>query len=262
MVVREFGKISVETLKFLPPGPGEVRVRVHACGLCQSDVASMTGKLGGNPLPFVLGHEGAGVIESVGPSAAEHNFKVGDHVVLVFSKFCGKCDMCVRGSPHLCLRSGDDIMTRYKTTNLHRVKDSSGNLLHSMLGLGCMADYAIVSANAIVKIDPKISFDKAALVGCGVTTGVGAVFNKAKVFPGATCCVIGCGGVGLNAIQGCRISGASQIIAVDALPSKLEAAKSFGATHVINAKVTLELDLARVWIPSDVIGLDDDDDKL
>jgi len=230
VTVREPGKFQVEDLTFAAPGPGQVRVKIHACGLCHSDVSFMSGKIP-HPMPMVLGHEGAGTLEALGPglSSGPGAWKVGDRVVLTLVSPCGRCHMCKAGRPALCTGRG-------ATFPMGSITSPEGTNFFPCTALGCMAEYAVVSANAIVKVGDDTPLEKGALVSCGVTTGVGAAMNRAKVHPGSICCVVGCGGVGLNTIQGCRICGAGQIIAVDTLPSKLQAARRFGATHTVNAK--------------------------
>jgi S-(hydroxymethyl)glutathione dehydrogenase/alcohol dehydrogenase len=155
----------------------------------------------------------------------------GDHVIFSFIYMCGKCRFCAAGRPVLCLEAGKALTTPLEGSS--RVRDASGAPLNIFSGCGSMAEYATVSAENLIRIDPKIPLDCAALVGCGVTTGVGAVFNTAKVQPGSSVAVFGCGGVGLSVIQGARIAGAERIIAIDTLPAKLELAKRFGATEVL-----------------------------
>eukprot|EP00747_Dinoflagellata_sp_TGD_P182168 gnl/TRDRNA2_/TRDRNA2_36286_c0_seq1.p1 gnl/TRDRNA2_/TRDRNA2_36286_c0~~gnl/TRDRNA2_/TRDRNA2_36286_c0_seq1.p1 ORF type:complete len:377 (-),score=73.19 gnl/TRDRNA2_/TRDRNA2_36286_c0_seq1:128-1258(-) len=224
VVVREYNKLAVEELTFLPPGPGEVRLKVHACGLCMSDVSAMAGKIGAQ-LPFVLGHEGAGVIEAVGEGVS--NWKVGDRTILTLVNPCNRCVYCMEGRQSLCTK---------KVGPKDKVFGHDGKKVDAFAALGCMAEYAVVHSNSCIPVVDDMPLAQGALVSCGVTTGAGAVMNRAKLRVGSSCCVFGCGGVGLSAIQGARMCGAKQIIAVDMLPSKLEAARRFGATHVINAK--------------------------
>src|SRR5262249_15292832 len=181
------------------------------------------------PLPLVLGHEGAGVVDEVGEGVSE--VAKGDHVVFSFIYMCGKCRFCVAGRPVLCVEQGKALTTPLAGTP--RVHDTGGKPLNIFSGCGAMAEYATVSAENLIRIDAKIPLEVAALVGCGVTTGVGAVFNTAKVAPGSSVAVFGCGGVGLSVIQGARIAGAEKIIAIDTLPAKLEMAKKFGATDTL-----------------------------
>ena len=220
--------VVVERIAVDGPKRGEVMVRLGACGVCHSDLSAITGTIA-LPLPLVLGHEGAGVVEEVGEGVA--GLAKGDHVVFSFIYMCGKCRFCVAGRPVLCLEQGKALTTPLEGSP--RVRDESGTPLNIFSGCGSMAEYATVSAENLIKIDPKIPLDCAALVGCGVTTGVGAVFNTAKVQPGSSVAVFGCGGVGLSVIQGARIAGAEKIIAIDTLEPKLEMAKRFGATDVL-----------------------------
>jgi S-(hydroxymethyl)glutathione dehydrogenase/alcohol dehydrogenase len=180
----------------------------------------------------VLGHEGAGEVLEVGEHVS--GLAVGDHVVSSFIYMCGQCRFCAAGRPVLCLEQGKALTTPPEGTS--RVKDAAGKPLGIFSGCGVMAEYATLSVDNLVKIDPKIPLDRAALVGCAVTTGVGAVFNTAKVEPGASVAVFGCGGVGLNVVQGAAIAGAERIIAIDTLQEKLDLAKRFGATDTILAK--------------------------
>ena len=220
--------VSVETIEVDAPKRGEVAVKLGACGVCHSDLSAITGTIA-LPLPLVLGHEGAGVVEEVGEGVA--GLAKGDHVIFSFIYMCGKCRFCVSGRPVLCLEQGKALVTPLEGTP--RVRDAAGTPLNIFSGCGSMAQYATVSAENLIRIDPKIPLDVAALVGCGVTTGVGAVFNTAKVQPGSSVAVFGCGGVGLSVIQGARIAGAEKIIAIDTLQPKLEMAKKFGATDTI-----------------------------
>ena len=220
--------VVVEQISLDAPKRGEVCVKLGACGVCHSDLSAITGTIA-LPLPLVLGHEGAGVVEEVGEGVTD--LAPGDHVVFSFIYMCGKCRFCVAGRPVLCLEQGKALTTPLEGTS--RARDAKGAALGIFSGCGSMAQYATVSAENLIRIDPKIPLDCAALVGCGVTTGVGAVFNTAKVEPGSSVAVFGCGGVGLSAIQGAAIAGARRIIAIDTLAPKLEMAKKFGATDSI-----------------------------
>src|SRR5919109_4551148 len=222
--------VVVETIDVDPPKRGEANVRLAACGVCHSDLSAITGTIA-LPLPLVLGHEGAGVVEDVGEGVVD--FAKGDHVIFSFIYMCGKCRFCVAGRPVLCLEQGKALTTPLEGSP--RAHDGKGAPLNIFSGCGAMAEYATVSAENLIKVDPKIPAECAALVGCGVTTGVGAVFNTAKVQPGASVAVFGCGGVGLSVIQGARIAGAERIIAIDTLEAKLAMAKRFGATDVLLA---------------------------
>jgi NDMA-dependent alcohol dehydrogenase len=226
---RELNKpVVVEEISVAAPGRGEALVKLGACGVCHSDLSAINGTIA-LPLPLVLGHEGAGVVEEVGEGVPD--LAKGDHVVFSFIYMCGKCRFCVAGRPVLCLEQGKALTT--PLAGEHRTHDQSGKPLNIFSGCGSMAEYATVSAENLIRIDPKIPLECAALVGCGVTTGVGAVFNTAKVEPGSSVAVFGCGGVGLSVIQGARIAGAEKIIAIDTLQPKLEMAKKFGATETI-----------------------------
>ena len=223
------GQLEIEDVAIDSPGPREVLVRTAAAGLCHSDLHFMEGKYP-HPCPAVLGHESAGVVEAVGTDV--RYVQPGDHVITCLSAFCGYCEQCISGHLSLC---------ENKNTDLVRGKDQpprlsrDGEKINTFLHLSSFAEQMLVHEHALVKIDKEMPLDKAALIGCGVTTGMGAVFRTAKVEPGSTVAVIGCGGIGLSAIQGARITGANKIIAVDMLSSKLELAQSLGATHVVNA---------------------------
>lgn len=232
VVCRELNKpVVVETISVDGPKRGEVTLKIAACGVCHSDLSATNGTIA-LPPPLVLGHEGAGQIIEVGEGVAD--FAVGDHVVTSFIYMCGKCRFCSAGRPVLCVEQGKALLTPPEGTP--RTRDKDGKPLNIFSGCGVMAEYATLSVDNVVKIDPKIPLDRAALVGCAVTTGVGAVFNTAKVEPGSTVAVFGCGGVGLNAIQGAAIAGAERILAIDTMQSKLEMAKKFGATDTLLSK--------------------------
>ncbi|MSQ50241.1 MAG: Zn-dependent alcohol dehydrogenase [Betaproteobacteria bacterium] len=220
--------VVVETITVDGPKRGEVTIKLAACGVCHSDLSATNGTIP-LPPPLVLGHEGAGVVVEVGEGVT--GFAVGDHLVTSFIYMCGKCRYCAGGRPVLCVEQGKALLTPPEGTP--RVRDQEGKPLNIFSGCGVMAEYATLSVDNVVKIDSKIPLDRAALVGCAVTTGVGAVFNTAKVEPGSTVAVFGCGGVGLNAIQGAAIAGAERILAIDTLPSKLAVAKQFGATDTL-----------------------------
>jgi S-(hydroxymethyl)glutathione dehydrogenase/alcohol dehydrogenase len=222
------GTVTVEEVDVAKPGTNEVLVRLMASGVCHSDWHILKGEWGDRFFPLILGHEGAGIVDAVGDGVV--TCKPGEHVILSWRTSCGICEMCQKGWPVLCDRS-PGIANR----PVLRSKNSPVGLAG---GLGTFAEYAVVHQSAVVVIDDVIPFAQASLVGCGVTTGVGAAINTAKVKPGSTCAVFGCGGVGLNVIQGCRIAGAGQIIAVDMLDNKLEMAKTFGATDTVNASQT------------------------
>jgi Zn-dependent alcohol dehydrogenase len=228
-ICRELNKpVVVEEITVEPPKRGEVTVKLGACGVCHSDLSATNGTLA-MQLPLILGHEAAGEVVEVGEAVS--SLAEGDHVVSCFIYMCGECRFCLGGRPVLCIEQGKAIITLPDGTL--RTRDARGQPLNIFSGCGVMAEYATMHVDNLVKIDPKIPLDRAALVGCAVTTGVGAVFNTARVSPGSSVAVFGCGGVGLNVIQGARIAGAQRIIAIDTLESKAAFAKSFGATDVM-----------------------------
>jgi S-(hydroxymethyl)glutathione dehydrogenase/alcohol dehydrogenase len=212
----------VDDVEVLPPGPGEVTITIEATGVCHSDLHAMEGSLP-QAAPFVPGHEGAGIISAVGEGVTD--LAEGDHVIVAWSPPCGRCINCVeRKSPHLCEMIQFAIAGTPKFTR-------GGEPVYGMAGTGTFAERLTVPQEAAVKIDDDVPFEIASLIGCGVSTGVGAAINTAKVRPGSTVVVFGCGGVGVSAIQGARVAGAGVIVAVDLVEAKLETAKGFGATH-------------------------------
>ncbi|HEY0993892.1 MAG TPA: Zn-dependent alcohol dehydrogenase [Kofleriaceae bacterium] len=231
VVARELGKpVVVEEVTFDPPARGEVVVKIAAVGVCHSDLSGTNGTIA-LPLPLILGHEAAGSVIEVGEGVTD--VAVGDHVLANWIYMCGRCRYCTIGRPVLCDQQGKALYTMFDGT--HRTRDAAGNALNVFSGVGVMAEYAVMHERNLVKYDPKVPADRAALVGCAVTTGVGAAINTARVVPGSTCGVWGAGGVGLNVIQGCAIAGAERIFAIDTSDAKLELAKRFGATEVIKA---------------------------
>ncbi len=227
-VFREVGKpLEVEEVEISKPGPREVLIRTAAAGVCHSDLHFVEG-LYPAATPVVLGHESAGIVEEVGANVTY--VKPGDHVITCLSVFCGHCEMCLTGHLSLC----DNPETRRGHEEEPRLaKDSQ--TVHQFADLSSFAEQMLVHEHAIVKIREDMPLDRAALIGCGVTTGVGSVFHTAAVQPGSTVAVIGCGGVGLSCINGAELAGAGRIIAVDTVENKLEMAKTFGATDVVNA---------------------------
>lgn len=232
VICREVNKpVVVEEIQVESPRRGEVMIKLAACGVCHSDLSATNGTIG-FPLPIVLGHEGAGVVVEVGEGV--HDLKVGDHVVSSFVSMCGKCRYCATGRPSLCDQTSKTITTL--PDGSVRTQDKGGKPLNVFTGCGVMAEYATLHIDNVVKVEKDIPLDRAALISCGVMTGVGAAFNAAKVQPGSICVVFGTGGVGLNAIQGCVLAGAAQVVAVDMSDAKLEFARQFGATHTFNPK--------------------------
>ena len=231
VVCRTLGQpVTVETITVDPPRRGEAMIRLAACGVCHSDLSATNGTIP-FPLPVVLGHEGAGEVIAVGEGVT--TLAVGDHVVSSFVSMCGKCRYCQSGRPQLCDQAAKAGFTLPDGST--RLRDTAGQPLNVFSGCGVMAEYATLHIDNLVRIDAAMPLDKAALIGCGVMTGVGAATNTARVEPGSAAVVFGCGGVGLNAIQGCRIAGAAIIVAVDTADAKLEMARQFGATHTVNA---------------------------
>ena len=227
-VLREHNKpLVIEEVQVSKTGPREVLVRTVAAGVCHSDVHFMDGSYP-YMLPTILGHESAGIVEEVGSSVTY--VKKGDHVITCLSAFCGHCDKCLTG--HLSLCSSPDV-SRKEDEESRLIQDS--NPIHQFLNLSSFAEMMLIHEHALVKVREDMPFDRAALIGCSTTTGVGAVFHTAGVEPGSKVAVIGCGGVGLAAINGAAIAGAAEIIAVDMVDSKLELAKALGATHTVNA---------------------------
>jgi S-(hydroxymethyl)glutathione dehydrogenase / alcohol dehydrogenase len=223
------GRLEIEDINVDSPGPREVLIRTAAAGLCHSDLHFMEGKYP-HPCPAVLGHESAGVVEAVG--SAVTYVKPGDHVITCLSAFCGYCEQCISGHLSLCENKATELVRAPgEPTRLSR---PNGDPVSSYLHLSSFAEQMLVHEHALVKVAEEMPLDKAALIGCGVTTGLGAVFRTARVEPGSTVAVIGCGGIGLSAIQGARIAGANKVIAVDMVASKLELAQTLGATHVVN----------------------------
>lgn len=220
--------LEIEEVSISKPGPHEVLIRTAACGLCHSDLHFIDG-IYPHALPAIPGHEAAGIVEAVG--SAVRTVKVGDAVVSCLSAFCGHCEFCVTGRLALCL-GGD---TRRSKGDAARITRADGSAINQMLNLSAFAEQMLIHENACVRIDPNMPLDRAAILGCAVTTGAGAVFNTCKVTPGETVAVVGCGGVGLATINAAKIAGAGRIIACDPLPEKRELAMKLGATDVIDA---------------------------
>ena len=219
--------LVIEQVDIDNPGPHEVLVQTMASGVCHSDLHFVDG-LYPMMAPAVLGHEVSGIVQKVGDQV--HYVQPGDHVIGCLSVFCGHCEMCISGRPNLCrnpeLRRGPNEKSRLS---------QNGQPVAQFANLSSYAEEMLVHETALVKMREDIPFAQAALIGCGVTTGVGAVLNTAKIEPGSSVAVWGCGGVGLAAIQGARIGGARMIIAVDTVESKLATAKQLGATHIVDA---------------------------
>jgi len=225
-------RLSVEEVDVLPPGPGEVQVRVHAAGVCHSDLHVIKGDLP-MPTPIIPGHEGSGVVEALGPGVT--TLEIGDHVLPMWRMSCGRCEYCLTGRPALC-----DVGTKMRFTGLMpdgetRFRSKSGESIRHYAGISTFSQLSTIPEAALVKIPKDFSMEKGALISCGVITGFGAVFNTAQVRVGTNVAVFGCGGIGLNVVQSARLAGASKIIAVDRVPLKLDYARTFGATATVNS---------------------------
>jgi S-(hydroxymethyl)glutathione dehydrogenase/alcohol dehydrogenase len=228
-VLESYGQpLNVTDVDLAEPRDHEVKVKIRAAGVCHSDLTIQQGRVP-YPTPCVLGHEGAGEIVEVGPDVTR--VKPGDHVVLMWTPMCGDCFYCRRGQTHLCDANRAMGMMDDGTSRLSK----NGQAILHGINTACFAEEAILRDHAVVKIADDIPFEVAAVVGCGVLTGVGAAINTAKLRPGEAVAVIGCGGVGINVIQGARLAGANPIVAIDTVEAKLDMAERFGATHRVNA---------------------------
>ncbi|CAN5732522.1 Zn-dependent alcohol dehydrogenase [soil metagenome] len=238
------GKLEIVEVEIDNPASNEVLIRVVASGLCHSDLHFLEGKYQPD-LPLLLGHEAAGVVEAVGNQV--RSIAPGDHVVTCLSTFCGSCRNCMRGRPVLCSRLGverpDDATPRITF---------DGKKVHQFARLGAFAEKMLVHEHSAVAIRKDMPLDRAALVGCAVTTGIGAVTNTAAIPAGSTVAVIGCGGIGLNAVQGAAIAGASRIVAIDKLAWKLDLARTFGATDVVDASEEDAVTAVHALVPGGV----------
>lgn len=232
--------VEVEMVELDPPKAGEVLVRVAAAGVCHSDVRHADGELGVGLWPAVMGHEGAGVVEAVGDGVT--HVVPGDHVAFCFVPACRACRFCLAGKPNLCVVVGEHGARGMLMDGTSRLRLSDGTVLQHGLRTACFAEYTVVAAGGAVPIPRELPLWQAALLGCGVVTGIGAVRNVARVQQGESVAVIGCGGVGLQVVAGARLAGADPIIAIDRVPEKLELARSQGATHVVD--VAAEVDPA------------------
>jgi Zn-dependent alcohol dehydrogenase len=224
--------VALEEITVAPPEPGEVLVRLEATGVCHSDLHVIQEDGWGHPYPVLLGHEGAGTVEAVGEDV--DSVGPGDRVVLGWKTACGACERCTRGEPRQCKRP---------PTALGRLLRGDGAVLTPVLRTGTFATHTVVPAAACVRVPRELPVEQACLIGCAVATGVMSVLETAKVWPGARVAVIGCGAVGLSAVQGARIAGASEIRAIDLEPAKLELARTFGATHVEPGPVDFVFDV-------------------
>ena len=225
-VCYEFRKsLTIEELELDPPKKGEVKVHLAATAICHSDLHALRGE-GSAHVPFVAGHEAAGLVEEVGESVSLT--KPGDRVVVCLMRSCGRCFYCTLGFPHLC--EGDFALNKES-----RLRNKRGEVVNQGMRTAAFAEYCIVDQSQVVRVPENMPLDRASLLACGVITGLGAVINTAQVETGSSVVVIGTGGVGLNAVQGAALAGAHPIIAIDLLDNKLKAARAFGATHTMNA---------------------------
>lgn len=241
-VLREIGRpapysvsrpLSVETVELADPGPGELRVKVHAAGLCHSDLSAINGDRPW-PVPIVIGHEAAAEVVEVGSAVSD--VRVGDHVVLVFRPACGACPDCSVGRPALCGPGGDANGSGSLLGGYKRLALAGGGSLNHHLGCAAFAEYAVVSRRSVVPIDADLPWEQAALFGCAVLTGAGAVFNTARVEAGARVAVVGLGGVGFSSLLAAVSTGARELVAIDQVPAKLELARALGATRTFDAR--------------------------
>jgi S-(hydroxymethyl)glutathione dehydrogenase / alcohol dehydrogenase len=226
--------ISIETVTAAALKPTDVLVRIRAAGLCHTDLEVIEGSLR-YPLPIVLGHEAAGVVEKVG--AAARGVKPGDHVVLSWNPHCGHCFYCDRDAPILCEQYLGEGPKALPFDGEGRLALSGGRTLQQLMFLGSFGEYCVVADQQAIAVPKEIPFDRACLIGCGVMTGVGAALNLGAIANGDAVMVIGCGAVGLSAVQGARLAGAATIIAVDIDPAKLDLARRLGATLGVNASI-------------------------
>ncbi|MGI9372169.1 MAG: Zn-dependent alcohol dehydrogenase [Hyphomicrobiales bacterium] len=225
-VCREFGQpLTIENVHLAEPGEDEVQIKISACAICHSDITFIEGGWGG-ALPAIWGHEASGIVAQVGPGVSD--IQAGDFVVVTLIRSCGECHYCAQGRQVMC-------DTSFALDESSPLKDQAGDTIGHGLRTGAFAEFATVHRSQVVKISQDIPVDSASLLACGVITGLGAVWNTADVPAGAHVVVIGCGGVGLNSIQGAALRGAKTVIALDVAQNKLEAARKFGATHCIQA---------------------------
>ncbi|QUL37912.1 Zn-dependent alcohol dehydrogenase [Erythrobacter sp. JK5] len=220
--------LVIGDVEYSDPAPHEVLIDTKACGLCHSDLHFIDGAYP-HPLPCIPGHEAAGVVRAVGSEV--RTVKPGDHVVTCLSAFCGQCEFCVTGRMALCLGGA----TRRGKDDPPRITRAGGEPVNQMLNLSALSEQMLIHENACVAIDKDMPLDRAAVIGCAVTTGAGTIFNACKVTPGETVLVVGCGGVGLATINAAKIAGAGKVIAADPLPEKRALAETLGATHTVDA---------------------------
>lgn len=235
--------VTVETLDLDPPRGGEVRVKVVACGLCHSDIHAFDGTASGFTLeyPMTAGHEGSGIVESIGDGVL--SVEPGDHVLLLFQPYCGKCLFCQSPKTNFCLAEKPDANTMPDGTNRLSL---NGKEIHSFCAGGCLSEYQVYPESRILKIDPKVPLETACLVSCAIGTGYGTVTKIAKVEPGSTAAIWGLGPIGLATAKSCQLAGCSRIIGIDINPSKFELGSKFGVTDFINSQTETEKPIHQV----------------
>ena len=234
-LAREIGRLTIEEVELDPPKSDEVLIRMRAAGVCHSDLHTYKGELRAVP-PLVLGHEGAGIVEAVGGDVTR--VKPGDRVLVNWLPACETCPTCLSGRYNLCERLRGTTFQALLPDGTSRLKTLDGLTLKHYLSAATMSEYAVVHQASAIPFPDDVPFEVAAVIGCAVATGVGAVINTAQARAGRAAAVIGAGGIGLSAIQGCKLAGCHPIVAVDVLASKLAFARQLGATHVVNAKET------------------------
>jgi S-(hydroxymethyl)glutathione dehydrogenase/alcohol dehydrogenase len=232
-VAREVNELAVEEVELQAPQAHEVLVRIHAAGVCHSDLHTFRGELRTTP-PVVLGHEGAGVVEAVGPNVTKA--RVGERVMINWLPSCLECPTCLAGRPTLCERLPATTLQSRMSDGTLRHTTLDGMQLKPYLSSATMGEYAVIHQNGLVPLPDDVSFEVGAVIGCAVMTGVGAVLNTAQIAAGSSAVVIGCGGVGLSVLLGCVLAGCYPLIAVDVVPGKLEFARELGATHTLNSR--------------------------
>lgn len=243
LLLREAGApVELAELELEGPREGEVRLRIEASGVCRSDLSVATGVLR-SPVPVVLGHEAAGVVLETGPGVEQP--RPGERVVVSLSPACGECAFCREGRPNFCAGMIPGMVRAVLRDGSTRLREG-GRPVHHQCGVASLAEEAVVDARCCVPVPPEIPLARACLLGCGVLTGYGAAVHAAGLSPGRSVAVLGCGGVGLAAVQGARIAGADPIVAVDLDPAKLEVARSLGATHAVSARDDILAEVRRV----------------
>ena len=231
-LAREKGKVTIEELELGAPRPGEVLVKMVASGICHTDFTTLNLEVP-TELPLVLGHEGVGVVEEVGPGVS--TLQPGDHVIMSYPS-CGKCESCLQGHPYACDDSTALFFSGFYADGDRRITDGRGEKVGALFGQGSFADHCIIAERNAVKVDPEVELKSLCSLACGAQTGAGAVLNRMKPMPGDSLVVFGCGAVGISAVMAGKLAGCSTIIAVDIVPSRLELARECGATHVINGR--------------------------